>query len=136
VQDKNDPKSGERQHLLGDLESIKRLLREDAGEEPTAPEKIPILLDAVPAASVLKEALDTPVTHSTHAATSAPTPPPHHSEPAQPVTSAAETQLRLEGEQLLENLIDEYLPIIESRLREQLRMRLNFIIKEQMRKYR
>lgn len=129
----SDSKTNERQHLLGDLESIKQLLREDEANTATSSEKIPILLDAVPVIPVLQEVVDTP--------------PPQHAiatQPSsaiadgatQPVTNATEKQLNLEGEQLIDNLLEEYLPMIETRLREQLRMRLNFIIKEQMRKYR
>lgn len=140
MQNKNDPKTNDRQNLLGDLESIQRLLHEDTADgQHSSSEKIPILLDAVPTVPVLKEVVEEPAAHhktSEHktAAPTATTSSNHTA--AQPVTGAAESQLALEGEQLIENLLEEYLPMIETRLREQLRLRLNFIIKEQMRKYR
>jgi hypothetical protein len=132
VQNKNEP-----QNLLGDLESIKRLLYEnDADGQTNAPEKIPILLDAVSnIVPVLKETIET-----SHNETASVAVPAHDSADAgdqqHPVTQATESRLQLEGEQLIDNLLEEYLPLMESRLREQLRLRLSFIIKEQMRKYR
>lgn len=128
MQNKNDPKN-----LLGDLESIQRLLHEDSADGQTmSPEKIPILLDAVPTViPVLKEIIETSVADEPTSANTT-----FDSGAPNPVTGATETRLTLEGEQLIENLLEEYLPLMESRLREQLRLRLNFIIKEQMRKYR
>lgn len=135
----NDPKAVERQNLLGDLESIQRLLHEEMSNNDVAPasEKIPILLDAVTTVPVLKEVVEdvvaqsvSPKSNQQEQITSASTLAPR------PITNATEAQLSAEGEQLIDNLLEEYLPMIESRLREQLRLRLNFIIKEQMRKYR
>lgn len=139
MQNKNDPKTNDRQNLLVDLESIQRLLHEDVGDgQHSSSEKIPILLDAVPTVPVLKEVIEEPVVQHKPSApqTVAPTATTSNHTTAQPITGAAESQLALEGEQLIENLLEEYLPMIETRLREQLRLRLNFIIKEQMRKYR
>ena len=124
MQQKNDP-----QNLLGDLESIRSLLREEAADgKTTTPEKIPILLEAVvDIIPTLKEIIDSPVEDESVLS---------RADMLHPVTSNTEARLTLEGEQLIENLLEEYLPLMEARLREQLRMRLSFIIKEQMRKYR
>jgi len=128
VQNKNDS-----QNLLGDLESIRSLLREEAADSnTTTPEKIPILLEAITEViPTLKEIVDSPEPTTTTRNAYA-----FDNTPPQPITSATEARLTLEGEQLIENLLEEYLPLMESRLREQLRLRLSFIIKEQMRKYR
>jgi hypothetical protein len=132
VQNKNDP-----QNLLGDLESIRRLLHEEAAAGQTnAPEKIPILLEAVAnVIPTLKEIVDAPFADEVISANTS-TPTEFDNALSQPATHKTESQLRLEGEELIDNLIEEYVPIMESRLREQLRLRLDFIIKEQMRKYR
>lgn len=123
------------EHLLNDLESIRRLLEPEHAEPPLLtdsidPQSIPLLSDIVtPPPAARPKTLVEQITSST--VTRAARTPSVHPEARE--LNRLEGELRAAAQHLLQDVIDDFVPQIEAELQRRLETRLDLLLAQRKR---